>query len=374
MNFSCLQENLQKGLQFVSHITGREQSLPILSSILFKTQDGLLTLYATNLEIGASCSIRGKIEKEGSIALPSKIFTEYISLLPKEKIDIELHDNNILHVKCQNYSTKIKGLDPNEFPLIPQLESPQQFEFQTEELKKAFQCTLFTVSPQETKQELSGLLCLFNHEQNTVVCVGTDAYRLAEYTLSPSQEIPLTESVIIPLRTAQEVLRMMQQDTSGKIRMEWNEHQIAFYCDSYQLISKRIQGTYPDYTQIIPQSFATKIVLDVDECSKAVKTTSLFSKSSLSDIHIQCLSTNRDQGRLLFSSSNAATGESVVQLEVEMQGSENAITLNYKYFLDGLQTLESTKGLLSIIDNTNPCILKPIEKPGYQYLIMPIRQ
>jgi len=371
---SCLQENLQKGLQFISHLTGREQNLPILSSILFKTQDGLLMLYATNLEIGASCSIRGKIEKEGSIALPAKIFTEYISLLPKEKIDIELHDNNILHIKCQNYSTKIKGLDPNEFPPIPQLESPFSFEFQSAELKKALQYTLFTVSTQESKQELSGLLCLFQQEQSTITHVGTDAYRLAEYSLTTTQQIPTTESIIIPLRTAQEVLRMLQQDVSGKIRMEWNDHQLAFYCDSYQLISKRIQGTYPDYTQIIPQSFATKIVLNVEECIKAVKTTSLFSKSSLSDIHIQCLSTNRDQGRLLLSSSNAVTGESVVQLEVEMQGSENTITLNHKYFLDGLQALESPKALLSIIDNTNPCILKPIEKTGYQYLIMPIRQ
>lgn len=374
MIISCLQENLQKGLQFISHVVGREQNLPILSSILFKTQDGLLTLYATNLEIGASCIIRGKIEKEGSVAVPAKIIAEYISLLPKEKIDIELHENNSIHIKCQNYSTKIKGLDSNEFPLIPRLESPHTIEFKSAELKKALQQTLFTVSTQETKQELNGLLCLFQQEQATVTWVGTDAYRLAEYTLTTSQELPVTENVIIPLRTAQEVLRMIQQDTSGKVSMEWNEHQIAFSCDSYHLISKRIQGTYPDYTQIIPQTFATKIVLDVEECIKAVKTTSLFSKSSLSDVHIQCISTNRDQGRLLLSSSNAITGESVVQLEVEMQGVENAITLNHRYFLDGLQALDGGKALLSIIDNTNPCILKPIEKTGYQYLIMPIRQ
>lgn len=374
MIISCLQENLHKGLQLVSHTTGKEQNLPILSSILIKAQEGLITLYATNLELGASCVIRGKVEKEGSIAVPAKIITDYISLLPKEKITIEVHEDFTLHIKCHNYSTKILGMNPDDFPLMPHIETPTVLECQGQLLKKALQQTLFTVSVNESKQELSGLLFSVTQETKKLTLVGTDAYRLAESSIQIGECPKEDQLFIVPLRTAQEVSRIVSADVSGRVRIEWNEHQISFICDSCQLISKRIQGTYPDYKQIIPQSFTTKLILDVDECIKAVKTTSLFSKSTLSDIHLQCMTTNRDQGRLLLSSSNSTNGESSVQLELEMQGNENNVTLNYRYFLDGLQALESKKALLSMIDNVNPCILKPLEGEGYQYLIMPIRQ
>jgi len=371
---SCLQENLQRGLQFVSHVSNKEQHLPILSTILLKTHEGLITLHATNLELGASCSIRGKIEKEGSIAVPAKIFTDYISLLPKEKITIEVHDDYTLHITCHTYSTKILGMNPDEFPLMPNIESPRTLECQSAALKKSLQQTLFTVSANESKQELSGVLFSLTPQLKKLTLVGTDAYRLAETTLILESAPDEDDAFIMPLRSAQEIARTLGVDVSGKAQIEWNDHQISFSCDTYHLISKRIQGTYPDYTQIIPQSFTTKIVLSVYECIKATKTTSLFSKSTLSDIHIKCLTTNRDQGRILLSSSNATCGESNVQLECEVRGDENDITLNYHYFLDGLQALESKKALLTIIDNANPCILKPFEGEGYQYLIMPIRQ
>ncbi len=374
MNISCLQENLQRGLQLVSHVTGKEQNLPILSTILFKTQEGLIVLYATNLEVGASCSIRGKVEKEGSVAVPAKIITDYISLLPKEKISIEVHEDNILHIKCHNYSTKILGLNPDEFPLMPSNESLYSIECQSAVLKKALQQTLFTVSINESKQELSGLFFMVTKESKKLTIVGTDAYRLGESSILLEKTPQDDQSFIMPLRTAQEISRILSADISGNVHIDWNDHQITFMCDTYTLISKRVQGTYPDYKQIIPQSFATKVILDVEECIKAVKTTSLFSKSTLSDIHVQCMTTTQDHGRLLLSSSNTTSGESSVQLELDVQGSENSITLNYRYFLDGLQALESKKALLSIIDNTNPCILKPLDEDGYQYLIMPIRQ
>lgn len=374
MNISCLQENLQKGLQLVSHVSGKEHHLPILSTILLKAHEGLITLYATNLELGASCTIRGKVEKEGSVAVPAKIFSDYISLLPKEKINIEIHEDYTLHITCHTYSTKILGMNPDEFPLLPPIESPSIIECQTTILKKALQQTLFTVSVNESKQELSGVLFSLNAESKKLTIVGTDAYRLAEYSLIVEESPREDHMFIMPLRTAQELSRILSVDVSGKALIEWNDHQISFSCDIYHLISKRIQGTYPDYTQIIPQSFATKVVLDVEQCIKAVKATSLFSKSTLSDIHIQCVTTNRDKGRLLLSSSNATSGESSVQLECDMQGSENEATLNFRYFLDGLQAIENKRAILSLIDNANPCILKPFEGEGYQYLIMPIRQ
>lgn len=374
MVISCLQENLQKGLQLVSHISGKEQSLPILSTILLKTQEGLLMLYATNLEMGASCIIRGKVDKEGSVAVPAKIFTDFISLLPKEKITIEVHADFTLHITCGTYSTKILGMNPDEFPPIPSLEKPFTLQCQSSELKKTLQQTIFAITVSESKPELSGVYFSFFCDKKKAFLVGTDAYRLAESSLQLTQAPFEDQAFIMPLRAAQEIARSLSVDASGVAHIEWNDHQISFSCDTYRLISKRIQGTYPDYTQIIPQSFSTTIIFDLEECSKAVKTTSLFSKSSLSDIHLQCMATNRDQGRLLLSSSNTTSGESSVQLECSIQGNENAITLNYRYFLDGLQALESKKAVLRIIDNANPCILKPFEKEGYQYLIMPIRQ
>lgn len=373
MNISCLQDNLQKSIQLVSHLSGKDQSLPILSTILLKAEDGKITVQATNLELASLAHIRGKIQSEGSVALPAKIFIDYISLLPRERVDIEVHNDYLVHIHCLNYSTKIRGCNPDDFPPLPLIESQARIECEAEVIKKALQKTLFTVNIHESKPELSGFLFTYNSQNKQLYIIGTDAYRLAEAALNAQSSNENIMPFIIPLRCAQELYRLVSQDDQSSLTIHIQEYQIAFTTQNAYILSKLIQGTYPDYKQIIPQQFSTKIIFDVEQLIKGVKTTSLFSQSSTSDIHVKLISTNR-QGRIFLSSSNTTTGESVVQFDVDFQGEDNEFVVNYRYLLDGLQALSTKKALLSIIDSASPCVLKPFESEGYQYLIMPIRQ
>ncbi len=353
---------------------GKDVSLPILTTILLKVEKNTISLRATNLEIGVQCSIRGKIEQEGSIALDAKIFSEYVGLLPKEKIDILLTNESILEIHCGSYSTKIRGLQPDDFPLLPSQKKDISLVFSASELRDALRDTLFTIQVQETRPELSGLLFLLKSGEKNLILVGTDAYRLSERKLLLKSPSDGDAHIIIPLKTLQEIARIIPYSVSGEIEMQISENQITFLLDDIELYSRRIQGTYPDYTQIIPQTFTTQCVVESGELVQAIKAASIFSKSGLYDVKLTFTNSGEGKGRVSIYSSNTTIGENTTSLECEIKGEDAELTLNYKYFLDALATFPQQRCIFNLIDSTNPCVLRPLEKDTYRHLIMPIRQ
>lgn len=377
MKISCLQENLYKGLQIVSHICGRERGLPILSTLLIKTENGLIHLSATNLEIGIHCTIRGRVEEEGMIAVDAKIFTDYIGFLPKEKIEITVSSDQNISLTCQGYTTKMRGMNPEDFPLLPVFEKKTILACNAEELKKGLQSTSIAVTVNESRPEISGLLLQYNKGKQALSLVGTDAYRLAEKHLLVRLQEGENEdfSCILPLRTVQELLRVLGSDAGQEdVLVCIHENQILFIYEHIELVSKIIQGQYPDYKQIIPTQFQTKVLLDVTECVKAVKASSLFSRSELQDIHISIQPKAEGKGDVHIRAENTTIGKHEVVLEGEVKGNENTVALNYRYMLDGLGQSATEKISLEIIDSNNPCIMRPVGKEDYLYLIMPIRE
>lgn len=377
MKISCLQDNLSKGLGIVSHSVGRETSLPILSSVLLKTEDNLITLSATNLDIGVHCTIRGKVDADGVIALDARVFTEYVSLLPKEKIDLELTDG-VLSVKCGTYTTKIHGINPEDFPLLPSLERVNGITTTPDELKKAIQATSFAVASEDNRAELSGVLFEYDGEKNTLSLVATDAHRLSKKTIPLNGEKRASFQVIVPLKTVQEVQRILSSDTGNQIEIFMNDNQILFCTEGVELLSKIIHGTYPDYNQIIPSSFETETVIEVPEVVKAVKISSIFSKGDdkqgSKDVHLSLRNTKEGYGEISVSAQNTTVGENTTVIQIEMKGGENEVSLNYKYLLEGLQSLEDERLSFSMIDSSNPCIMKPLGRSDAFYLIMPLRE
>ncbi len=378
MKISCLQENLYKGLQVVSHICGRERGLPILSTLLMKTENGLIHVSATNLEIGIHCTLRGRVEEEGAIAIDAKVFTDYVGFLPKEKIEITVSPEQQISLECGGYKTKMRGMNPDDFPLLPVFEKKTLLTCRVEDIKKALQSTSIAVTINESRPEISGLLLQYNKEKQTLSFVGTDAYRLAEKQIAVRVEehSDIQDfSCIIPLRTVQELLRIFTGDNQDEdVVICINDNQILFLYENIELISKIIQGQYPDYKQIIPTQFQTKVFLDVAECEKAVKASSLFSRSELQDIHIHIKLKEDGKGEIKISAKNTTVGEHEVKIEGEVKGNENTVALNYKYLLDGLRQSGEDKVSLEIIDSNNPCIIRPNGKEDYMYLIMPIRE
>ena len=243
-------------------------------------------------------------------------------------------------------------------------------------MKKGLQATSIAVTINESRPEISGLLFSYTKEKQILSFVGTDAYRLAEKHISVRSEGEVEDfSCIVPLKTIQELLRVLSSGTEQEdIVICVNENQILFLYDTSELVSKIIQGQYPDYTQIIPSQFQTKALLDVSECVKAVKASSLFSRSELQDIHINILPKEQGKGDIRIHAENTTVGKHEVVLEGEVKGNENTVSLNYMYMLDGLAQSGEEKISLEIIDSNNPCVIRPVGKDDCMYLIMPIRE
>ena len=374
MRLISLQENLKKGLNIVGRVTSKNINLPILNNILIKAEGGNIELVSTNLEIGVVHQLRGKIEGEGQFTIDSKLITEYVNLLSGgEKVKLEEKEGE-LRVECGNYKTKIKGESAREFPLIPVIPKDNYYSCQAEELKKALNSVIFAVSTSENRIELTGVLFSFN--KNKLSLAATDSYRLAEKELAVNNHGAEEEyKLIVPAKTAQEFLRILNNfdeevsEDGEEVKIYITENQILFTVDSVDLISRLINGHYPDYKQIIPAASQTEIIAERSELVRAVKAAALFSKTGINDVMMTFV-----KNKIIVSAFSGASGESQIEVEAEISGGDNEITVNYKYLIDGLNNIDGDRVKIGIVNNNTPCLLKAEKENGYLYIVMPIRQ
>src|SRR3989344_2505218 len=271
MRISSLQKNLKQGLSVVSHIAGKNSSLPILNNILIEAKDGNIKLITTNLEIGIVYSVRGKVEEEGMFTVDSKVVSDYVSLLPNKRVDIKKDEKSLI-IETENYKTKILGQEAEDFPLIPSIEKDCFYKVNASELKKALSQVIFAVSNSETRMELSGELFDFN--DGKLVVVSTDSYRLAEKEVKIETNVKNGENkkIIIPAKTIQELIKILSgvrdddaiEGDMKDVEFYVSENQVMFSFGPVELISRLIEGQYPDYRQIIPGESKTKVVIGKD--------------------------------------------------------------------------------------------------------------
>ncbi|MBU1037131.1 DNA polymerase III subunit beta [Patescibacteria group bacterium] len=369
MKFICTQENFNKALLVVSHIAGRSTALPILNNVLIQAKKGLINLSATNLEIGVNTQLRGKVEKEGIFTTQAKLITDYISLLPKKNIEVELKEQN-LYINCENHQTYIKGMEANDFPVIPEIERKQPILIKSNDLKQALSQVIFAITLDESRPEISGALFFINNK--TLTLVGTDSYRLAEKRITLNETINSEYKVVVPLRTLQEVFRILEDNDESDTTIYINENQILFLINGEtELISRLIEGQYPDYQQIIPDKHKTQTKINVAELSRIIKSAALFCKPGINDVKLVL---NSAKNQLVISATNSGVGENTITLPIQIEGEENEMVFNYRYLLDGLNNLGTSEAILEMVGDRVPGILKPADNNNYLYLVMPIRQ
>jgi len=370
-----LQENLKQGLALVGHVSGKNVNLPILNNVLIRAEEGKIRLIATNLEIGVISTVRGKIEREGLFTVSSKIISDCINLLPNKKIGLEQKENDLL-VDCENYQAKIKGQSAEEFPLIPEVDRKNYFSAEAEEVKRAISQVIFATALSETRLELSGVLFVFSGGNLTMAA--TDSYRLAEKKIKIKSSSEEEKKIIVPAKTLQELLRVLSvnlddevEEKNSEIRFYISENQILFTYGSTELVSRLIEGQYPDYQQIIPNNSKTKIFIDRQELIRAVKMASLFSKTGINDINLDFPA---GKNQVVISSVSGQTGENITNLEARVSGDDNSIVVNYRYLLEGLSNIEKETVKIEVIDSNTPCIIRPEQDESHLYIIMPIKQ
>lgn len=373
MNFACTQENLVQGLQLVSHVSGKNANLPILSHVLLKAEDGSLRLSTTNLEMAVSALVRGRMEAAGEFTVPAKLLQDYASLLSSGKVELIVKDD-VLEVVADGRVTKMKGVAASEFPLIPKLAKGKGYRMRAEALKKAISQAAFSVSVAESRPELSGVACFFSPGKLTMAA--TDSYRLSEVELeleAGSSDAEL--KCIVPAKAMQEIARIVggyRDDMATSDEVEWvmTENQLVVTFGNVELITRLIEGSFPDYRQIIPSAFRSSLTLSRQEFLQAIKAASLFSRQGLFDVHLKAL----EGGGLEVSASDSGTGTHATTLKAVLEGEPNEVTLNFRYVSDGLSAVSGDEVFVRMIDGMNPIVVSSKDVGGFRYVVMPIRQ
>ncbi|KKR08250.1 MAG: polymerase III subunit beta protein [Parcubacteria group bacterium GW2011_GWC2_39_14] len=375
MKFTCLQENLNFGLQATGHLVNKNINLPILNNVLLEANSSGVKLSSTNLEIGISCHVRCKVDVEGAFTADARLLSEYISLLPNDQVNLELAKDDFLKVACRSSETKIKGIVSDDFPVIPKIERTSSYKINIKDFKKALAQVVFAVANSESRPEISGVLMSFNKiKPGMVHLVGTDSYRLTEKALAISDNKE-ERDVIVPVKSLQEVLRVLglvkeQENQIDALQIFVSDNQILFSCDGIELISRLIEGQFPDYKQIIPTETRTQVVVATSELVKSIKAVALFSKLGIFDVNLKF---NSAKG-LIIEATNSQLGESKSEMAVAFAGEDNETTLNYRYLLDGLNNISAEEVELSLVDGNVPFLVRPKGDDSYTYIVMPIKQ
>lgn len=378
MKITCTQENLARALSYLERVVGKQSTLPILSNYLLETEKGRLKISATNLEIGVVVSIGAKIEKEGKIAIPAKILSNFVYNLPSGDI-LELEEEGQhLKVVSTTYQIRIKGMDGKDFPIIPQYKKEYQYVLSAQEIKNALTRLLFCVSLNEARLELTGV-CLTLSDAS-ISLAATDSFRLAEEKITiqgykgDKDEISL---FILSSGVLQELLRVISTE-SEKIQMALEENQVFFEVDGVEITSRIINGKYPDYQQIIPKEFALQVVFEKNLLQRAMKIAGSLASYTSGEI---AMVFDSEEKTCTFLSRSQEIGENKTVLPVEfIKGSEPlTIIFNPRYILDGINALSGEKVLFCANNAASPVALRMFDEKGvvqekYLHLIMPIRK
>lgn len=381
MKLTCTQENFKKAVYSTERVVGKQITLPILENILLETDQGMLKISATNLEIGVFLKIGAKIEAEGKITVPARLLSNFVNNLPAEAtVSLAVVDQT-LHIESGASKAQIKGLQAQDFPIIPEMEGEFLFSLPAQEMKEAIPRLAVCVSLDSSRPELSGLNVVLQKDE--VRMAATDSFRLAEAVISLKKEnvqnydlfTEKTGSIIVPLNTFSEVFRVIGNDTQ-EIKVGIEESQIFFQIDNIRIVSRLINGKYPEYRQIIPQQFATRVVLEKDSALRAVKIAGIFTSSKAGEVKFGI---DSKTGEVTVQSKAEEVGENRTVLEAQIEGPSQDAVFNPRYMADGIQAVASPYLVLLMNSGASAAVIrmtqgeKKEEVSSYTYIIMPIK-
>jgi DNA polymerase-3 subunit beta len=364
-----MQENLARGLSVVSRAVSTRSTLPVLANVLLRTEDGGLKLTATNLEIGITYWVPGKIDTDGATTVPAKLLTDYVNTLQGgEKVDLELTAGETLHLRAGRYESHLKGIDAEEFPSIQTAGERPTTRIAQNVLRRALDETTFAAASDEARPILTGVLARF--EGDTVTLAAADNYRIAVKTI-PVLDAVTDTSVVIPARALNELARVLADvDEPVEVVLAQARNQILFHLEGVDLVSRLIDGQFPNYQQVLPQSHATRAVLDREELLRAVRPAALIAHESANIVKLQ-LSPDGEAGIVV--SANAEIGDHVGQVEAAVEGDGTTIAFNARYLADVLTNVGAEQFVLELNGPLSPGVFRPVGDDQYVHVVMPVR-
>ncbi|MCM8781497.1 MAG: DNA polymerase III subunit beta [Candidatus Omnitrophica bacterium] len=361
MKIKTKKEDIINSIQIVQNIITSRTALPILSNILLEAQQGELRLTATDLDIGISCVIPVDTQEMGAITIPAKRFSEIVKELPTEDINITVKKNNLITIETQKCQFKIMGLPKEEFPKLPEFKDKQVIKLDMLILKQMLNLTSFSVSSDETRYILNGIL--FKITKNNLTLVATDGKRLAIIEKKINQEATKNIQIIIPIKTIHELNRNLKEE--GELSMVISANQVLFEFQNITIISRLIEGEFPDYNQVVPQKSDARMKVDREQFLMAVRRAALLSTPDYQAVKLEVF-----KNKVVLSKSTPDVGESREELPATYLGKELVIGFNPNYITDVLKNLDEEEVEFELTDAEKPAVLR---RDGYIYIVLPMR-
>jgi len=373
MKVSSLQENLSKGLATVGRAVPVRSTLPQASHVLLASDQGRLKLVATDLMIATTCWIGAQVEEEGSVTVPARLLTDFVASLPSDKVDLTVTDRGRqLHVSCARNEATVAGMDAADFPPVPSVDDGLTLELDPKQFKRAVEQVEFAAAADDTRPVLTGIHTLAEGQELTLAAA--DGFRLAVHKLPLRQEVAERVEVIVPARALREVMRLIG-DGEDPLTMSFSatRSQVLFKLPNAELVATLIQGTFPNYSQLIPQSYTTRTTLGMKQFLQETRIAAIFARDGAGIIRLQVEPEEGASGVLSISARAEEIGNHEGKMDVKVEGEPSKIAFNSRYLQDVLQVLDAEEIALETTSPSSPGVLRPIgTDDNYVHVVMPM--
>jgi DNA polymerase-3 subunit beta len=365
MKIECIKEKLEQAVARVERITEKNPTLPVLKCILLVAKNGILSVRATNLELGIDVSIPVKVEQEGTVAVPGGVLSSFITTLYGGKnISLELSEGNLTVAAAKN-ATVIKSYPHEDFPVIPVVEGNNTFSVSSKSITRGLKSVLYSAATSSIKPELSSVYIYL--EEGKIVFVATDSFRLAEKKVI-EKKVQSFEPILLPFKNAIEVARILEE-LGGDIDVTFSKNQISFSAGGTYITSRLIDGVFPDYKQIVPKEFITEAIVLKQDLLNTLKISNVFS-DKFNQIALTVLPSEK---RFVIETRNADVGENTSTVDAALSGEDIEVAFNHRYIVDCFQSIDSDSVSLSFTGPNKPLVVRGVSDPSFMYLVMPTR-
>jgi DNA polymerase-3 subunit beta len=374
MRVSVLQENLQRGLSVVGRAVAARSTLPIASDVLLATDNGQLKLSAIDLNLMAlTCWIGAQVEEEGSIAIPARLLTDFVNSLPNEKIEMTLQPRSKqVKLVCARNEATIGGHDADDFPPIPSIAEGASLGIAAESFKTAINQVVFAAAQDDSRPVLTGVDMAIDGSELTLAAA--DGFRLAVHKVALRESLDQRMEIIVPARALQELGRLLG-DSDEAVEMKLNEAQtqVLFRANQVEMVAQLIQGTFPNYSQLIPQEHTSRAVVEVDDFMREVRIASIFARDGSGIVRLQVSGGEESEpGKMVVSAKAEEMGDNVGEMDATVEGEASKIAFNGKYLQEVLQVLEGGQVALETSSPSSPGVIRPVGSDRYVHVVMPM--
>lgn len=373
MKISCLQENLSKGLSIAGRAVAARSTLPQASHVLLASDEGRLKLVATNLEIAITCWIGAQVEEEGAVTVPARLLADFVTSLPNERIDLAVAPRTRqLTLTCARNEASIAGMDAADFPPVPGLDDGFHLSLDPKAMRTAVEHVEFAAAADDTRPVLTGIHTVL--EGNELTLAAADGFRLGVYKLTLDQEAPEKVEIIIPARAMRELVRMLSEEEEPlDMALNAARSQVLFRMKTIEMVATLIQGTFPNYSQLIPSSYTTRAVIDMRQFLQETRIASIFARDGSGIVRLQTdPGEDTAPGKMVISARAEEIGEHRGELDVKIEGEPSKIAFNSKYLQDVLQVLDCSQVALETSTPSSPGVLRPVGVENYVHVVMPM--